>query len=265
MKKMNRLTTTIKKAKATGKKLFCAYVTLGYPYIGFSEKLIEQFEKIGVDIVELGFPFSDPLADGPIIQEASYESLKNKTTMHDAFRVVTSLRKKGVTLPIVFFSYYNPMFHYGTKRFVDALVEHGFDGIICPDLPPEEDPAFVKAARKNNISFIYLITPTTSASRMKLLAEKSSDFIYYVSRKGVTGTHNTLAADLKSNLARLRRETTKSILVGFGVSNKEHIRTLVRLSDGVIVGSAIVQKIKETRDVKKVAQFVHGLVNAVKY
>ncbi len=261
---MNCLESRIKKIKKDKKKIFCAYVTLGYPALSFTEKLITEFNKIGVDIIELGIPFSDPLADGPTIQDASFVALKNKTKVCDAFNLVSRLRKKGVTLPIIFFSYYNIIYHYGIKDFVHKLVQNGFDGVLCPDLPPEEDKYFDRQLRKNDLSLIYLIAPTSPHVRMKMLAKKSRGFIYYVSRRGVTGARHDLARDLSVNLKQIKKYTQKSVLVGFGVSDKNQIKTICSVSDGVIVGSAIINEIKKTKSVKKTSLFVKKLVKTIK-
>ena len=261
---MNCLELQIKKAQQKKEKLFCAYVTLGYPNVPFTEKLILALEGVGVDIIELGIPFSDPLADGPTIQESSYHALTNNTKVYDAFNLVSRLRKRGVSVPVVFFSYYNIIFHYGIKPFIKKLKQSGFDGVLCPDLPPEEDECIEKELRENNISLIYLIAPTSSSVRIKMLARKSKGFIYYVSRRGVTGARHDIAKDLSLKVKQIKKNTAKSVLVGFGISDKKQIRTICSLSDGVIVGSAIIDQIKRTKSVAKTAQFVQKLVKEVK-
>ena len=260
---MNRIYTKIQANREEGKKIFCAYVTLGFPGVKFTRELIPALEKSGGDILELGIPFSDPMADGPIIQASSAMSLARKTKVKDAFTLVRTLRKQGCEIPVVFFSYYNIIFHYGIKKFVNALCDSGFDGVLCPDLPPEEAEEIEKELRKKNIALIYLITPTTTDKRIAMLAKKSTGFIYYVSRCGVTGVQKSLSENLRTRVKKIKKSTSKSVLVGFGVSNETHVRSISSVSDGVIVGSAIIREIERTKSVKKVASFVKKLVDAL--
>jgi len=261
---MGMLTTRLKKMQQKKEKLFCAYITLGYPSLSFTRSLIPQLEQVGVDILELGIPFSDPLADGPTIQEASFRSLKKKTNVHDAFTMVKQLRDQGVTIPIVFFSYYNPILKMGTQLFVKALTKSGFDGVICPDLPLGENEQLEAALRKNNIAFIQLVAPTTEKKRLPILSRKSKGFVYYVARRGVTGKQNKIASDLKRNVKSIKQFTKTPVLVGFGVSDKKQVKTIAQMSDGVIVGSAIVDHIGKYANIKKTASFVKRLVDALK-
>jgi tryptophan synthase alpha chain len=257
--KTQRLEKILEQKKASGKKLFCAYITLGFPSIGFTEKIIPQLEKTGVDILELGIPFSDPMADGPIIQEAAQHALKNKTHVKDAFTLVRSMRSRGVTLPIVFFSYYNIIHSMGLSRFIASMKKSGFDGLICPDLPPEEDEGLGAALAAEGISMIYLIAPTSSPKRRAFLAKHSRGFVYYVSRAGVTGVQHSLEKGIARNVKEIKKHTTRNVLVGFGVSNIEQVRSIVGSSDGVIVGSAIISTIKKTKSVSKTLKFIKSL------
>lgn len=257
---MNRLDLCLKDAKDTGRKMFCAYVTMGYPDIEFTERLIPELEKVGVDILELGIPFSDPLADGPVIQDAAYEALENGAKVKDAFKLVKRLRDKGVQMPIVFFSYYNPVMSVGEDRFASKLKKSGFDAFLCPDLLPESAVELFCDAEKNDISPICLIAPTTVEKRREEILKKARGFVYYVARKGVTGTGSSLADDLQSNVEDIKSKTDLPVLVGFGVSTSEHVKSIAAYGDGVIVGSAIVSKIGETKSVRKVAEYVGSLI-----
>ena len=260
----NRLTAKMKEARQKGKKLFCAFLTLGFPNVQATEKLIEGFAARGVDIVELGFPFSDPLADGPTIQFSSETALKRGVTMEDAFRVVRNLRKRGVSIPLVFFSYLNPIFHWGEENFPSRLKREGFDGLIVPDCPPEEDKKLWKACKRAGIAPIFLVAPTTTNERRRKIFACSEGFLYYVSLRGVTGIRRALAGDLKKNLQGLRRLGKKPILVGFGVSSPKQVREAARASDGVIVGSAIVDQLRKTGgNLQPVFSFVESLVAAL--
>lgn len=257
----NLLAQKIAEAKRKRQKLFCAFLTLGYPSLAATERLILSCEKAGVDILELGFPFSDPLADGPTIQFSSEQALKHNVSIQDALRLVKKIRAGGCRLPIVFFGYLNPIYSYGEKAFVENARAAGIDGVIIPDLPPEEEKGFQKVCRKKGLSQIFLVAPTTSDKRAKMIVQKSQGFIYYVSLRGVTGARKALSADLKVNLKKLKRMSAKPVLVGFGVSDPEQAREVSRMSDGVIVGSAVIEHLK--RGIGCAERFIENLAQAV--
>jgi tryptophan synthase alpha chain len=261
---MNRLDFKIKQAHASGKKLFCAFVTLGYPNLSFTEKLIIELEKKGTDILELGFPFSDPLADGPVIQEASNQALNNGIRIKDAFLLASRLRKKGVQIPLVFFTYYNPILSYGITRFVAHAKQNGFDAVLCPDLPVEEDQELSRTIKKAGLGQIYLIAPTSSNARIQKIGRASHPFIYYVSRRGVTGIRKSMDQDLSAKLKNLKRQVHKAVLVGFGVSSAKHVREIAKNSDGVIVGSAIVDWAKRLKSPARVAHQAQLLMKSLR-
>lgn len=259
----NKLDQRISEAKRKKQKLFCVFLTLGYPNIAATERLILSAEKADVDIIELGFPFSDPLADGPTIQHASEQALKKHVAIKDSFALVRRLRQKGVKIPIVFFGYFNPVFSYGGKEFARDARNAGMDGLIVPDLPPEEEVEFQKACRKQKLHFVQLVAPTTADKRAKMLVQKSQGFIYYVSLRGVTGARKAIPADLKAHLTKLKRMTAKPVLAGFGISTPEQARSISRMSDGVIVGSAVIEHLKQgvpaaERFIEKMARAVRG-------
>lgn len=261
----NRITQVLELAAKNRRKIFCAYVTLGFPELAFTKRLIKQMDRAGVDLVELGFPFSDPLADGPVIQRASEHALRKKVSMADAMRLARDLRKEGCRIPLIFFSYYNPILHYGFKRFAADIRRNGFDGVICPDLPPDEDAFFAREIKKSGLHNIYLTAPTTEPGRLKMITDKSSGFVYYVSLKGVTGIRKALSSDLKAQIQRIRKVTAKPVLIGFGISSAEHAKKACAVSDGVIVGSAIVSCIEQSRGrLPAVARFIRQMVAAVK-
>lgn len=239
----NRLVQKLREAKKLRTKLFCAYVTLGFPNLSVTEKLIPALESAGVDILELGFPFSDPLADGPTIQFASAEAIKNGIQLKDAFRLIRKLRKNGLQIPVLFFSYLNPMMHYGVSRTVRQLRQSGFDGLIIPDLPPEEGAMWEPWFKNADLSLIYLVAPTTEESRIRKISKHSSGFIYYVSLRGVTGMRRSLPSDLLKKLKIVKQLAHIPVLVGFGVSNEKQARAICRVADGIIVGSAVVEKL----------------------
>lgn len=252
----------IREVKKKRKKLFCVFLTLGYPSLAATERLILSCEKAGVDILELGFPFSDPLADGPTIQFSSEQALKKNISIQDAFQLVKRLRAQGCRIPIVFFGYINPVYAYGEKNFARDAREAGIDGLIIPDLPPEEEKDFQKECRKRGLAQILLVAPTTSDKRARLIVARSQGFIYYVSLRGVTGARKAVPSDLKAHLAKLKRMSSKPVLVGFGVSNPEQAQEISRMSHGVIVGSAVIERLKRgvgcaERFIEKMSAAVH--------
>lgn len=261
----NRLLEKMTDLKARKEKAFCAFLTVGFPDIKTTEKMIPELEKAGVDILELGFPFSDPLADGPTIQQSSQLALERGVTMKRTFELVSKMRKKGCSLPVLFFSYYNPIMHCGIRAFVSRAAKAGFDGVLIPDLPPEEEKEFQAALRAAGLVQVYLVTPTTKQQRASLIAQKSQGFIYYVSLRGVTGARKALPGDVRAHLKTLKRLTAKPILVGFGVSNPAQAAGLSAVSDGVIVGSALIDQLRKGKGKTAPAvRFIRSMVKAVK-
>ncbi len=260
----NRLLQKINEAKRKKRKLFCAFLTLGYPNVAATEKLIEGFASRGVDLVELGFPFSDPLADGPTIQYSSEAALKRGVAIQDAFRIVGRLRKRGVKIPILFFSYLNPIYHFGLREFPRRLKAAGFDGLIVPDCPPEEDKLLWQKCRETGMASVFLVAPTTRPERAQKIFARSRGFLYYVSVRGVTGARGSLPPDLAGNLRRLKRMSSKPVLVGFGVSSPSQVKRVASLGDGVIIGSAIVEKLRRAGGkLGPVFSFVESLVRSL--
>lgn len=259
---MNRIDRKFTELKKAGKKAFVAFITAGYPSLSATEKLIYEFDRIGVDILELGVPFSDPMADGPVIQEASQESLKKNTHLVDILKLIKKVRK-SVSIPICLMTYYNPVFCFPEKQFITKARESGVDGLIIPDLPPEEAKALIQGARRAGLDTIFFLSPTSSVKRIKLISKVSSGFIYYVSLTGVTGERKSLSGDIRKNINLIKRYTEKPVCVGFGVSTPGQARAIKRLADGVIIGSAIVKKIKQNLGspdlIKRVGSFVNSL------
>lgn len=259
---MNRIDKKFSDLKKNKEKAFIAFITAGYPSLGVTEKLIYEFARQGVDVVELGVPFSDPMADGPVIQEASYEALKKKTHLVDILKLVKKVRK-NVDLPICLMTYYNPIFCFPESRFITEAKKSGVDGLIIPDLPPEEGKILLQRAKSEGLDVICFISPTTSLKRIKTIVKVAKGFIYYVSLKGVTGARKALPNDIQRNIKLIKRNTTKPICVGFGISTSVQVKAISRICDGVIIGSAIVSKIKENKNnpdlIKKVGSFVAQL------
>jgi tryptophan synthase alpha chain len=260
---MNRIDKKFKELKARKKKALIAFLTAGYPDLGTTERLVLEFEKKGADIVELGVPFSDPVADGPIIQASSYEALRKGATLKKILELVKRLRAK-TEIPLAAMSYFNPILRYGLSRFVRDAAANGLDAVIIPDLPPEEEADFFKEARARGLHSIFFMAPTTSRSRAKFIARRAKGFIYFVALTGVTGARRHLPKELGQQLRDAKRAAGNvPVCAGFGVSTKEQVRAVSSCCDGAIVGSAIVKKItenlKKADRVKAVGRFVATL------
>lgn len=259
---MNRIEHKFKVLKRNNQKAFITFITAGYPNLDVTKKLISAFANIGVDILELGIPFSDPMADGPIIQESSQVALKRNVNLNNILRLIKEIRKT-TAMPICLMTYYNPVFCFGHQRFAKMAQEAGVDGVIIPDLPPEEGASFLKIADKFNLDTIFFLSPTSTEERIKLVSRVSRGFIYYVSLTGVTGPRRNLSHDLVRNIRQIKKYTSKPVCVGFGVSLPHQVKQIYKIADGAIVGSAIIQKIKENIGkpnlVKIVAKFVSSL------
>lgn len=242
-KSVNRIDAAFQKLRAGRKKAFIAFLTAGYPDLAATGKLVLEFAARGVDMIELGIPFSDPMADGPVIQESSQEALKHHVRLIDVLRLVRDLRKK-TQIPLLFMSYYNPIFRMGEQRFVTEASRCGLDGIIVPDLPPEEGRGLITAARCAGIHTITFVAPTTDPKRLVSIARKARGFIYYLSVTGVTGSRKKLPADIAAHVKSIKRLTRTPVCVGFGVSTPEQVSHIQSVADGVIVGSAIIRQIR---------------------
>jgi len=263
----NRIDSKFKELKAQGKKAFIAYITAGDPALAVTARLVPELEKSGVDIIELGIPFSDPVADGPTIQAASQRALKGKVNLAGIFRMVKALRSK-TGIPLVFMTYYNPVFKYGLARFVKDCRSAGVDGVIVPDLPYEEAGDLLRLTKNTCVSVIFLAAPTSTPERLKKIAALSSGFIYYVSLTGVTGARKSLPLEIRSKVKKIKSLTKLPVCVGFGISDPSQAKNVAGISDGVIVGSAIVKVIKDNAKsvsgiVSKTSKFTKALARAV--
>jgi tryptophan synthase alpha chain len=238
----HRIARVFKYLKKRNQKAFIVYLTAGDPRLRATEKLIYALEKTGVDLVEIGVPFSDPLADGPVIQAASERALCQGTTVSKILKLVRNVRKHS-DLPVVLMTYLNPIFHYGLKHFAAAARRAGVDGLVVPDLPPEEGRAISALMRAEGLDLIYLVAPTSTAERRRRIARQSRGFVYYVSLTGVTGLRKTLPVELERNIRLVKRISPLPVCVGFGVSTPAQARAAAKFSDGVIVGSALVRQL----------------------
>lgn len=242
---MNRIAAFWKK----GKKALVPFVTAGFPKRDFTPEIVWGLADSGADMVELGIPFSDPLADGQTIQASSQIALQGGVGLKDIFKMTEKIRQ-GTELPLLLMGYFNPLFTYGLENFARDASDAGIDGLIIPDLPPEEGQALSKACRARKLSLIYLIAPTTPPKRISKIASASADFSYCVSVTGVTGERKNLSADIKDFLLSVRMKSRKPFVVGFGFSTPEQVREVGRLADGVVVGSAVVRMFLEEKNQK---------------
>ena len=260
---MNRIDLTFSRLRKGRRKAFIAFLTAGYPDLSLTGKLVVEFERQGVDMIELGIPFSDPMADGPVIQESSQAALKHHVSLMDVLELVRDLRR-STQIPLLFMSYYNPVFRMGEQRFVKEASRAGLDGIIIPDLPPEEGRALIKSAGNAGIHTVLFAAPTTVPDRLSSIARAAKGFIYYVSVAGVTGARKSLPGDVARRVKAIKRMTKTPVCVGFGVSSSSQVRQVQAVADGVIVGSSIIKKIREyindPRLVSKTGSYVAALI-----
>ena len=243
---MSRIRNTFNRLKKKGEKALIPYIMAGDPDLAATKKIVLALEKSGCDIIELGAPFSDPLADGPTIQKAALRSLRHHTSIKDVLGLVADIRRDS-TVPLILMTYYNLIFHYGEDRFVQDAAAAGLDGIILPDLPPDEAGTLIPLAKKAGLDTIFLAAPTSTEERMKLVARVSQGFIYYVSLTGVTGaTAGLQQASIRESVAKLKALTDKPVAVGFGIATPDQAAQVATWgADGVIVGSALVKVIEE--------------------
>ena len=238
------------------------YITMGYPSIEATLEMVPLLAESGCDIVELGIPFSDPLADGATIQHASYQALRQGVTPKHCLELAQVLRQR-VDIPFVFMTYYNPVLKFGLEGFCSKCAQVGIDGLIIPDLPPEEGEDLEQSSQRHELDLIYLLTPASTEERINLVASRSSGFIYLVSLTGVTGTRDVLPDELESFVNRVRTRTRKPLCVGFGVATPEQVRRIAKVADGVIVGSRIIQLMEEDTTFSSLKAFTSSLREAL--
>jgi tryptophan synthase alpha chain len=264
---MTRIGKRFEDLKQQGRKGFVAYITAGDPSLEKTHQLVLELDHQGVDVLELGVPFSDPLADGPVIQEASQRALVAGATLNGVLNMVADLRKE-TEIPIVLFTYFNPIHRMGVEHFVNRAKEVGVDGVLMLDLPPEEGVEYKQLMDAQGVDTIFLVTPTTRDKRIALLASKTTGFLYYVSRTGVTGEREHLADTIGAQIARIQAHTDMPIAVGFGIAQPHQVAEVAESADAVVVGSAIVRRIGEYGAdvdlVAKVGAFVGALTEPLK-
>ena len=256
---MTRIDARFAQLKADGKKAFVAYMMAGDPDVDTSLELMRGLPSAGADVIELGMPFTDPMADGPTIQLAGQRALEQGQTLEKTLQMVRDFRAGDDTTPIVLMGYYNPIYSRGVDKFLMDAKEAGIDGLIVVDLPPEEDDELCIPAQKAGLNFIRLATPTTDDQRLPKVLQNTSGFVYYVSITGITGAAAASASDVAPEVARIKAKTDLPVIVGFGIRTPETSEAIASVADGAVVGSAIVKMVEEQRPVPEILDFVKGL------
>lgn len=256
---MSNITKVFIELKKNNKKALIPYIMAGDPSPDATKKYVIDLEKSGADIIELGVPFSDPLADGPTIQWAAERSLQNGVTLRKVLHLVKDIRKTS-EIPIILMTYYNPVFKFGIEGFIKEAVASGVDGVIIPDLIPDEAGEFISLSRARGLDTIFLLAPTSTRERINKVAKASSGFIYYVSITGITGSNLTMGSSMRETLNKVKKASPIPVAIGFGISNPKEAAAVSGMADGVIVGSAIVKLIAKG---KSINNFVKSLRNAI--
>jgi len=260
---MSRIAQTFQRLKERGEKALVAYVTAGDPDLDKTRQIIIGLKEAGVDILEIGVPFSDPTADGPVIQAAAQRALKKGTTLTGILDMIEDLRT-SIDLPVVLFGYYNPIYSYGTERFADRAKEVGIDGLLVVDLPPEEALELRRETDQRGLDFISLIAPTTSEERARQIAGQARGFIYLISITGVTGTARPDSENVKRDIPRIKAYTDIPVVVGFGISTPGQAKEFAPLADGIVIGSAFVRLIDEHAESPDLVSRVSSLAREIK-
>ena len=263
------MSNRIKEVFADKKKKLVTFVTGGDPNKLTSQEILEKIIQNGADIIEIGMPFSDPMADGPTIQLSSNRAIKNNINLNSIFKIVKNIRKKNNQIPIILMGYYNLILHYGIDKFTKKCALIGIDGLIIVDLQPEEDSDLYKAIKTHNISLIRLITPNTTPERLKIITSHASGFLYYVTITGVTGQKSADMNELKNSIKNIKIYSNLPIVAGFGINNKEDVNEICKITDGAVVGSSIVKIIEKNLNqknkmLKLISRFIKDLKEGTK-
>jgi len=258
---MTRIDRKFAELQAKGKKAFVSYIMAGDPDFDTSLEIVKGLPAAGVDVIELGLPFTDPMADGPTIQLAGQRALAAGMTLQRTLDMAREFRKTDDTTPIVLMGYYNPIYNRGVDKFLADAKEAGIDGMIVVDLPPEEDSELCIPAQAAGLNFIRLATPTTDDARLPKVLQNTSGFLYYVSINGITGAAEAEAADVGPEVARIKAQTDIPVIVGFGINTPDKAEAVAKVADGAVVGSAIVGRIAAGDSVADVLAFVKALAD----
>ena len=259
------MSNRIQKIFQNKNKKLITFTTAGDPDLKPSIKVIEIILDNGADIIEIGMPFSDPMADGPTIQLSSNRAIAEGTTLEEIFFICNQVRKKNTTTPIILMGYYNLIYHYGISNFEEKCKQSKVDGLIIVDLQPEEDPDLMVELTKNDIDLIRLVTPTTNIDRLKTILSNASGFLYYVTITGITGQKSADMDELKKSISEIRKYTSLPIVAGFGIKNKDHVKEICKFADGAVVGSSIVKIIEENiNDTNKMISIIDNFSKELK-
>ena len=242
---MIRIKNKFKELKQKKQKAFGVFLTAGYPSLEYSKNIFKKILDAKVDFIEIGLPFSDPMADGPLIQHSSQIAIEQNTSVEECFKLVKEIRKINNEIPIILMGYYNPIHYYGNLKFIKKAVLSGIDGLIIVDLPMEEDEEFYNLSCKNNLPLIRLVTPTTDEERLKKILKNAHGFVYYVSVTGITGTKSASVNDVKNKIKVIKKITNLPVIAGFGIKNSVDAKKMSSISDGIVIGSSLVNKIEE--------------------
>ena len=242
---MIRIKNKFEELKQKKQKAFGVFLTAGYPSLEYSKDIFKKILDAKVDFIEIGLPFSDPMADGPLIQHSSQIAIEQNTSVEECFKLVKEIRKINNDIPIILMGYYNPIHYYGNLKFIKKAVSSGIDGLIIVDLPMEEDAEFYNLSYKNNLPLIRLVTPTTDEERLKKILKNAHGFVYYVSVTGITGTKSASVNDVKNKIKVIKKITNLPVIAGFGIKNSMDAKKMSSISDGIVIGSSLVNKIEE--------------------
>ncbi len=258
------LESAFQRRKRDGGKALVTYIMAGDPDLGTTEKIVQAFSGIDVDVIELGVPFSDPIADGPVIEAAGQRALRQHVSLEKTLKLVEEMRLH-IDTPIVIMTYFNLFYQFGLEEFAERAAKAGVDGVIVPDLPLEESQELNEVLEKKGLAYIYLIAPTSTNERIKKISGAARGFIYYVSRTGVTGEQKSIANDLAANVKRIQGLTSLPVAVGFGISSPEQAVEIASYADGVVIGSAIVRLIADSSALheREAAKFIKPYIDAL--
>lgn len=262
---MNRLTQRLDSIKKNGKKALASYFVYGDPNPDWSLETLHTLASSGADIIELGVPFSDPMADGPVIQKGHERALEHKVSLRDCLHTLSEFRKTNTSTPVILMGYANPIERMGYKNFAQAAADAGLDGLLTVDLPPEEAPELQKCLDEHGIHSIFLLAPTSSTERIARVAARAAGFIYYVSLKGVTGAGKLDVADVNEKLGAIREASELPILVGFGIKDGASAKAVAQLADGVVVGSALVDILGHAQESSQAQQALAECVGSIRH
>ena len=257
---MIRVKNKFKELKQKKQKAFGVFLTAGYPSLEYSKDIFKKILDAEVDFIEIGLPFSDPMADGPLIQHSSQIAIEQNTSVEECFKLVKEIRKINNDIPIILMGYYNPIHYYGNLKFIKKAVLSGIDGLIIVDLPMEEDEEFYNLSYKNNLPLIRLVTPTTDEERLKKILKNACGFVYYVSVTGITGTKSASVNDVKNKIKVIKSITNLPVIAGFGIKNSVDAKKMSSISDGIVIGSSLVNKIekvyKKKNGINEISKFL---------